>query len=128
MYLLDPDRGHGRRLGLRRRGAYVRRRVLAWTRRHGRGLLNRTRGLVAETRTRTSFCWPSDDVLEARVRAAMGHTIRHPHQVCVTADAGWLEARGSVLPGETELLLAAIRRVPGVLGVDDHLDEHGWIY
>ncbi len=70
---------------------------------------------------------PSDDVLEKRVRAEMGHVIRHPHKVVVTADAGWVELRGDVLPDEKEELLTVIEGIPGVFGVQDHLEEHGWI-
>jgi hypothetical protein len=48
--------------------------------------------------------------------------------VRVTADAGWIDLSGSVLPGEAQKLVRAVSHVNGVLGVDDHLDEHGWLY
>jgi hypothetical protein len=57
----------------------------------------------------------------------MGHVIRHPHRVFVIADAGWIGLRGDVLPDEKEALIAAIKRIPGVFGVEDNLKEHGWI-
>jgi hypothetical protein len=95
---------------------------------HARSVLNHACGCLAENRTGMSYDWPSDQVLVARARAVMGHVIRHPHLVRVTADAGWIELRGSVLPGETLKLVGAIRRVNGVFGVDEHLDEHGWLY
>jgi mono/diheme cytochrome c family protein len=59
---------------------------------------------------------------------APGHAIRHPHLVRVTADAGWITLRGSVLSGESEKLVDAVRQVSGVQGVDAHLNEPGWIY
>jgi hypothetical protein len=70
---------------------------------------------------------PSDDVLVERVRSEMGHVIRHPHRVLVIADAGWIELRGDVLPDEKEALIGVIKSIPGVFGVQDHLEEHGWI-
>ena len=68
---------------------------------------------------------PSDDVLVARVRSEMGHVLRHAHHVTVTASAGWIQLHGTVLIGEREALMEAIRKVPGVEGIDDYLDERG---
>jgi hypothetical protein len=97
-------------------------------RRHARSVLNRAGGLLADNRAGMRYDWPSDQLLVARARATMGHVIRHPHLVRVKADAGWIDLSGSVLPGEAQKLVRAVSRVNGVLGVDDHLDEHGWLY
>jgi hypothetical protein len=45
----------------------------------------------------------------------------------VTADAGWIQLRGDTLSGEREALVSVIKRIPGVFGLEDHLEEHGWI-
>ena len=128
MYLLDPQRGRSRRMAIRSQSAHTCHHVEASMRGHARSLLNHARGFLAENRAKVSYDWPSDELLVARARAVMGHVIRHPHLVRVTSDAGWIELRGSVLPGETQKLVRAVSRVNGVLGVDDHLDEHGWLY
>jgi hypothetical protein len=95
---------------------------------HASSVLNHACGFLAENRAGMSFDWPSDQLLVARARAVMGHVIRHPHLVRVTADAGWIDLSGSVLPGEAQKLVHAVSCMNGVLGVDDHLDEHGWLY
>jgi osmotically-inducible protein OsmY len=47
--------------------------------------------------------------------------------VTVSADAGWIELRGDVLPDEKEAIIGAVKHIPGVFGVQDQLSEHGWI-
>jgi hypothetical protein len=70
---------------------------------------------------------PSDDLLVERVRSEMGHVVRHPRRLSVTADAGWIGLRGDILPDEKDALIDTIKNIPGVFGIDDHLEEHGWI-
>jgi hypothetical protein len=128
MYVLDPERGSSRRMAIRRQSVHTCHELSKSMRGHTRAVLNRTRGLLARNRATAGYDWPSDQVLVARARAVMGHVIRHPHLVVVTADAGWIELRGWVLPGEAQKLVTAMRQVTGVLGVSEHLDAHGWLY
>jgi hypothetical protein len=86
-------------------------------------LRNRIRGVLAEWQARVANERPSDKVLVERVRSEMGHIIRHPHKVRVTADAGWVQLSGYVLLDEKEALINAIRDVPGVFGLEEHLEE-----
>ena len=127
MYLLDPERGNARRCTLRDRTMHATRRSWRWTRGATTGVLDHTRGLLVEYLARTLSVRPSDTVLVERVRSELGHIIRHPHMVSVTADAGWVRLSGNVLPDEKEELVTAIARVPGVFGLEDHLEEYGWI-
>jgi hypothetical protein len=122
MYLCDPDHGRRRRAAVRDRALHFSRVSYRASRRQVRNSLNHARGVLAETERELGYEWPADDVLVERVRANIGHIIRHPHRVSVRADAGWIELRGSVISVEKEMLLARVRKVPGVLGVDDHLD------
>jgi hypothetical protein len=122
MYLCDPDHGRRRRADLRDRAMHFSRVGFRASRRQIRNVLNHARGLLAETERELGYEWPADDVLVERVRARIGHVIRHPHRVSVHADAGCIVLSGRVLPDEKETLLARVRKVPGVLGVDDHLD------
>src|SRR5579864_4096933 len=97
MYLIDPDRGNARRALVRDRTLHVARSGWRWTRNSAVDVANHARGLMAELRGNMWTVRPSDDVLVERVRSEMGHVIRHPHRVVVTADAGWIELRGDVL-------------------------------
>jgi hypothetical protein len=128
VYLLDPKRGRSRRKAIRSQSAHAYHHFKQSMRGHARSVLDHAYGFLAENRAGISYDWPSDQLLVARARALMGHVIRHPHLVRVTADAGWIDLSGSVLPGEAQKLVRAVSRVNGVLGVDDHLDEHGWLY
>ena len=127
MYLTDPDRGTARRAVVRDRSLHLMRLGWRWAHNTALGVANHTRGLVAERRASMCTVRPSDDVLAERVRSELGHVIRHPRRVLVKADAGWIELRGQVLSDEKEALVGAIKRIPGVFGVEEHLDEHGWM-
>ncbi len=127
MYLMDPDRGNARRAVVRDRTLHLARSGWRWTRNSAADAANHAGGLVAELRASMWTMRPSDEVLVERVRSEMGHVIRHPHRVVVTADAGWIDLGGDVLPDEKEALIGVIKKIPGVFGVQDHLEEHGWI-
>jgi osmotically-inducible protein OsmY len=127
MYLLDPERGNARRATLRDRTMHAVRRGWRWTRGATTGLRDHIRGLLADWHARRVEDRPSDTVLVERVRSEMGHFIRHPHKVSVTADTGWVRLAGYVLPDEKDALVSAIRNVPGVFGLEDHLEERGWL-
>jgi hypothetical protein len=122
MYLCDPDHGRRRRADLRDRALHFSRVGYRASRKQVRNALNHARGVLAETERELGYEWPADDVLVERVRADIGHVINRPHRVSVHVDAGCIVLSGSVLPEEKEKLLARVRKVPGVLGVDDHLD------
>jgi hypothetical protein len=123
MYLLDPDRGIVRRTTLRDRTLHAGRLGWRWIRNSSVDVMNRMRGMVVESRARMLWQRPSDTVLIERVRSEMGHVIRYPHKVTVTAEAGVIHLSGVVLVDEKGALLAAINRVPGVLGIRDSLEE-----
>jgi len=128
MYLFDPERGRARRTTLRDRAAHGSHVGRHWARRQAVAMVNRARGLLAETRGKLRHARrPPDNVLLERVRAELGHVVRHPRKVDVTAEAGWIELHGKVLPGEKVAVINAVRRVRGVFGIEDHLDEFGWI-
>jgi hypothetical protein len=82
-YLLDPVRGHRRRALLRdltrSRVRYVARRGA----RVGRVLANRGRGVLAELGACRRPEVVDDTLLVERMRAAIGHYLRHPGWVSV---------------------------------------------
>jgi hypothetical protein len=126
MYFLDPVLGRGRRGVARDKLHHALRLTYRCLADATSNVRNRAGGYIAEHRPLLVTEHPSDDVLVARVRSEMGHTLRHAHRVTVTASAGWIQLRGPVLIGEREPLMEAVRKVPGVEGIDDYLDEHGW--
>src|SRR5688572_23376529 len=126
MYMFDPDKG-------RRRRAIARdkvRRLMADSRdlltAAARDARLRARGLRAHTlRLFKHKDMPGDDlVLIERVRARMGRVVSHPHAVQIGAHAGRVTLSGPILEREVDALLCAVRAVPGVSEIDDHLVAH----
>ena len=122
MYFLDPDAG-------RRRRALVRDQVV----RGGHALQDATEGAVQAAANRTSGYikraqraiegegLAEDAVLEARVRAAMGHVVADLRDVAVRSENGCVILEGSATSGDAQELVACARRVRGVKDVDNRL-------
>ena len=123
-YLLDPQRG-------RRRRALIGDKVTSATHRipeslgaTARDMSNRARGMWAEATRLFSSDNPSDQVVEARVRAKIGRVISHPHAVHVAARNGNVTLDGVILARELPDLIKCVMAVPGVKRVDSRLQEH----
>jgi uncharacterized membrane protein len=65
-----------------------------------------------------------DEALVARVRAALGRVVSHPHAIDVEASGGHVTLKGPILAYEVRPLLRAVRRIPGVRAVSDQLTVH----
>lgn len=122
MYLLDPDRG-------RRRRAVLRDKFTSGVVQTGHGFgkalrdaRNRAQGAVAVARSvmHRSEC-SSDSVLAARVRAKLGRVAAHPHAIQVSAHNGTAMLEGPALVEEMNRVVSAVRSVPGVHHVENHL-------
>jgi len=124
MFLFDATRGRRRRAVARDRALRAAREAAWGTSLVTNDLWNRTYGLVAQARSRWLGEQPSDDVLCARVRSAMGRVVSHPHAIAVSAARGYVFLSGPILSAEVDGLLAVVRRVPGVRGVENLMDEH----
>lgn len=124
MYLFDPDRG-------RRRRAVLRDQLLSTTRRAARrvnvatrDMSHRAAGLAAEARHAVENERSADDVVTARVRAALGRVVSHPHAVRVSVADGRATLTGPILAREVPGLLACAAAVRGVRGVENRLEVH----
>jgi uncharacterized membrane protein len=123
-YLLDPDRGRRRRARVRDsvvHHAIETQKALGTT---ARDVRNRVSGTAARFGRAFRHDRTSDDVLVPRVRAEMGRVVSHPHAIEVSAEGGVVTLRGPILSGEARRLLAAVRRVPGVVKVVNQLEPH----
>jgi len=125
MYAFDPDKGRRRR-ALARDKAYS----LMLDTRHAAGatrrdVAHRLDGLQARVRRLWTTRPTADDLqLIERVRARMGRMVSHPHALQVGALRGRVTVSGPVLAHEKASLLAAVRTVWGVHGVEDLLVVH----
>jgi uncharacterized membrane protein len=121
MYLLDPLSGRRRRALVRDQLAHCWRLANEAALVTARDVSNRLRGLSAETRRAMHRDAPSDDVLQARIRARIGRLVSHPHSIEVTVMRGQVRLEGPILALELDRLLHAVQRIPGVEAVDNWL-------
>jgi len=127
MYFLDPARGGRRRAIVRQKATSAATKMTDAAMTLGalsRDARNRAHGLLAEARGRFRSEQVDDEILEARVRAKMGHKIHHADQVSVTADHGRVTLAGQVVAAEAETLRACVAAVRGVKQIADRTEVH----
>jgi osmotically-inducible protein OsmY len=126
MYFLDPDRGNRRRHLAWDRAGSAARNGKGQLRRAGENARNHVLGTMAEVRGRVRELVPgervSDDVLVERVRAELGHRVKHAGAIEVTSSGGRVTLRGPVLSSELPGVVAALNQVRGVRRVDYEID------
>jgi uncharacterized membrane protein len=89
-----------------------------------RDLRNRSAGTAAEIKSRFQRRAADDEVLEERVRAALGRAVSHPSAIEVAVREGRVILSGPVLAEERAPLVATVNRVRGVSEVEDQLEPH----
>lgn len=125
MYMFDPMTGRRRRALLSdtvRSYWYRTGGLISKTAREAR---SRTYGLVSAARAQLSSTdVPDNAVLQARVRAQIGHMVSHPGGIDVRAEQGHVTLRGPVSASAAEKLLTTVASIPGVTEVVNQLEVH----
>lgn len=121
MFLLDPVSGRRRRHLIWDKLIRGRREISEAADTTATRIRNKARGLVAQTRSRFSTQEVDDSVLEARVRASMGHVLSNPGAMAIQARGGVVTVSGPLLAAEADRLLSCISAVPGVHEVRSQL-------
>jgi hypothetical protein len=122
MYMLDPDKGRRRRAIARDKVRSVLAQAEAFAGKAARDLSHRFDGVRAEVaRPFRGDGTPDDLQLIERVRSRLGRVVSHPHAIHVGAYLGRVTVSGPILAREVAPLIEAVRAVPGVDAVDDHL-------
>jgi hypothetical protein len=124
MYLLDPDRGTRRRALLRHKSIHASRKLSEGLGATVRDVRNRSKGAAAEVEARVRRDDASDEVIEERVRSALGRAMSHPSAVATAVHQGRVILSGPVLASEVDGLLDAVRGVRGVTDVENQLEVH----
>jgi len=125
MFLLDPDQGNRRRAFVRDKAIGVARVTGRSLRKASRDLSNRTRGVIAETRSRISPDSGSDDeILAERVRSKIGRIVSHPAAIQVSANNGTVTLRGDALQSEVRDLMSRVYSIRDVRDVRNELHTH----
>jgi hypothetical protein len=124
MYLLDPDLGNRRRALVRDQLVRARHLTEDAMDATSRDVRNRARGVVAELRARLVADDVTDDVLQERVRARLGQTVRYARSIETLVADGVVMLRGPVLADDVARVVRRVGQVPGVRAVDNRLDAH----
>jgi uncharacterized membrane protein len=124
MYYLDPDRGNRRRALAKDRFVSMKRQADDAIDVSVRDFRNRSKGLLAETAARLSNKEIPDWVLEERVRAELGRSVRHSGAIEVHARDGNVVLQGPILSDEVERMIRNAARVRGVNSIENQLDIH----
>ncbi len=126
MYLLDPQGGGRRRAVARDKSVSALKKGGEAAAKTSRHLGNKTKGLVAETRSRLreSDLAENGQALLKKVQKAVRASVSYPSAIDPILEAGRVHLHGLVLASEVALLLAAIEAVEGVDGVENRLEIH----
>lgn len=114
MYLVDPARGARRRSFIRDKIVHAVHLVADVADKRSRDIVNRLRGVAAETQARLREGAIPDHVLVERVHAHLGHVVSHPNTLDVTVDNGHVVVTGPVLHGERQRIEDRLSHMRGV--------------
>ena len=122
MYILDPDRGKGRRALIRDKFGAAGNKANDLAGKMSRDLRNRAYGIAVETKSIFRHEEISDDVLADRVRSKIGRLAVDIGVLDVTASNGVVTLRGQILAEHLPRLLRYVGFVRGVKDIDNQLD------
>jgi uncharacterized membrane protein len=117
MYFLDPQRGKRRRVVLKDALVHTGYELQKYSGRVRRDLRHRVEGAVAEAENLFHDETVTDDILEQRVRTALGRAVSHPHAIDVKCKDGSVALSGWIMAEELEDLEEAVESVRGVVEV-----------
>jgi uncharacterized membrane protein len=124
MYLLDPDRGARRRSILRDKGVHASRLLASGVGTTARDVRNRSTGAAAMLGSRLRRDAAGDQIVQERVRTALGRVVSHPSAIKTAVYDGRVFLSGPILRAELPDLLSTVRTVRGVREVENQLQVH----
>jgi CBS domain-containing protein len=123
-FFADPRMGRRRRALAGAKLAHATRSGRRGVSRATRGFANQTRGLWARIVATIQAEPAADEVVQERVRAALGRLSRHVSAIAVSVADGNVTLQGPILEREHGRVMRAARRVRGVRAVHDGMERH----
>jgi CBS domain-containing protein len=123
-YFADPRMGRRRRALAGAKLAHAGRVGRRGMSRATRGVANHTRGLWARILAKVQAEPAADEVVQERVRAALGRLSRHVTAIEVSVADGNVTLQGPILEREHRRVMHAAQRVRGVRAVHDGMERH----
>lgn len=121
MYFFDPISGRRRRALVRDQGVSARHDLQNFVKAKSRHTADRLRGAIAEARARRRDAPVSDELLEARIRAGLGHLVQRASAVTVAVQDGDVVLSGRARPDEINGLVEHVAAMRGVGWVENRL-------
>ncbi|HEY0867265.1 MAG TPA: BON domain-containing protein [Fimbriimonas sp.] len=125
MYVLDPESGRRRRAMARDQfQKQVRHRQSALGVMQ-RDFANRSRGMMTQFKAaRTHGDMVADDIVEQRIRSALGRVCSHPRAIYCQVHNGEATLTGQVLNSNVQKVVQCVKNTKGVHRVVNRLDVH----
>jgi hyperosmotically inducible periplasmic protein len=124
MFILDPKRGKTRRARIRDKTVKAVHGLEDAARGRTLDAAHRAAGAVAEVRAALRPERVDDDVIGERVRSKLGRMVAHPHELETRVENGCVVLSGRVSTGELPEVLARVRLVRGVRGLENRLETY----
>ena len=124
MFLWDPARGRARRARIRDKAVKAVHEIEDAARGRTLDAAHRAAGAVAEARAALRPERADDDVIAERVRSKIGRMVAHPHELETRVENGCVVLSGRVSTGELPEVLARVRMVRGVRGLENRLETY----
>ncbi|HZR27713.1 MAG TPA: BON domain-containing protein, partial [Terriglobales bacterium] len=124
-YLTDPRQGPARRARLVKSSGRLWERAAGHAKKSLLDTQHHLTGISARFHSSLRADEPSGQVLEARVRSRIGRVLSHPRKLHVLCDHGLVTLWGTVPQNEIYQLLRAVKAVPGVKEIQEHLETCG---
>src|SRR5579859_5560712 len=123
-YLTDPRQGPIRRARLVKGAGHLWERATDKVKKSLLDTQHHLTGISARIHSNLRADDPPGQVLEARVRSRIGRVLSHPRKVHVLCDHGLVTLWGTVPGNEIYELLRAVKAVPGVKEIQEHLETY----
>lgn len=122
MYYLDAKNGARRRALVRDKVVSAGRDAAHRAQTSGKHATDRMKGIAA--RLRRAGEAESDEQLQQRIRARLGHAVRHLKSLQIEVDRGHVCLKGHVLAHDLDRVLAEVKAIPGVKALRSELVGH----
>ncbi len=123
MYFFDPARGRARRARARDLADHARNRERRFLGKAARDAQHRVHGVLERVRHAAGET-SDDEVIEARLHAALGRACRNAGAIETRVQNGEVTLRGPVLASEASAIVRCAKSVGGVRAVHDYLERH----
>lgn len=124
MYFLDPDRGRRRRVMVADKALHLSKKFDREARKKAADVRNRVSGMIVETEKLFATEQLTDEQIEGRIRARLGHVCDNPSAIKTIVQNGTVMLEGHVQSDEYKSVRCEVDAIAGAGRVIDRLEIH----